>query len=123
MLLETLKQFKPYSISPGYNANQIIFGTYSHNDIIEGTTYIADKDYQKAMEGIVHCHIDRDKIYVLSNQNSLLFAYEKRRIVFVKGLNGYLSFLRPHQQVIRPVLNRQYVFLSQNSSKTEDQHI
>ena len=76
MLLETLKQFKPYSISPGYNANQIIFGTYSHNDIIEGTTYIADKDYQKAMEGIVHCHIDRDKIYVLSNQNSLLFAYE-----------------------------------------------
>ena len=34
MILDTLKQFKPYSISPGYHSDMILYGTESTDELI-----------------------------------------------------------------------------------------
>ena len=50
MLLNELKNYRPYSISPGYNARQITYGLNPlNNEIIKGTTYNAKKENSKAI--------------------------------------------------------------------------
>lgn len=78
MLLNELKQYRPYSVSPGYNANQIVYGfSPLDNEIIEGTTYNAKKENSKAMHGLVSSHIETHKIYMYKQQDAILFAFEK----------------------------------------------
>lgn len=78
MLLNELKNYKPYSVSPGYNANQIVYGVSPlDNEVIEGTTYNAKKENSKAMQGLVSSHIKTDKIYMYKQQDAILFAFEK----------------------------------------------
>jgi len=79
MILEQLKQYKPYSISPGYNAQHLIYGQQHDNEILTGTTYTPTYHQRKAMEGLVHTQIN-DDIYFLNNQNSILFTYESHHI-------------------------------------------
>lgn len=82
MILNQLKEFRPYSISPGYNTNQIIYGTnIPDNEIIIGTTYTAYPNHKKAIEGLVHSHIDKDKVFYLSNDHSILFMIESNQKV------------------------------------------
>lgn len=77
MLLNELKNYRPYSISPGYNARQITYGLNPlNNEIIKGTTYNAKKENSKAIEGIVNNDINKQNIFVYNNKNSLLFVIE-----------------------------------------------
>ena len=77
MLLNELKNYRPYSISPGYNARQITYGFNPlNNEIIKGTTYNAKKENSKAIEGIVNNDINKQNIFVYNNKNSLLFVIE-----------------------------------------------
>ena len=77
MLLNELKNYRPYSISPGYNARQITYGLNPlNNEIIKGTTYNAKKEKSKAIEGIVNNDINKQNIFVYNNKNSLLFVIE-----------------------------------------------
>ena len=73
MILDQLKQYKPYSISPGYNAAQVLYGKYDLDSLIENTTYPVSKTLTKAIEGLVHSKIDTDKIYLYQHEQSLLF--------------------------------------------------
>lgn len=77
MLLNELKQYKPYSISPGYNATQIIYGfSPLDNEIIKGTTYNAKKENSKAMQGLVSTQQNIHKIYMYKHFDSILFSFE-----------------------------------------------
>lgn len=77
MLLNELKQYKPYSISPGYNAKQITYGLNPiDNEIIKGTTYNAKKENSKAIEGLVSNDINKQKIFFYNHKSSLLFVLE-----------------------------------------------
>lgn len=77
MLLNELKNYKPYSISPGYNAKQITYGLNPlDNVIIEGTSYNAKKENSKAIEGIVNNDINKQNIFIYNNKSSLLFVIE-----------------------------------------------
>lgn len=76
MILNELKQFQPYSISPGYMAHTILYGDNDHDEIIPGTTYPADSQLTKAIKGIVHSDIDNDNVYVFIHEHSLLFTLE-----------------------------------------------
>lgn len=76
MILDELKQYKPYSISPGYNAQNIIYGVFK-DQMIEGTSYFEQTDNHKAMKGLVHSHIDLDFIYYYTNENSILWTIER----------------------------------------------
>lgn len=79
MLLQELKNFRPYSISPGYNARQITYGFNPlDNEIIPGTTYNAKKENSKAIQGIVNSHIGYQKVYLYHHKNSLLFVLENK---------------------------------------------
>ena len=71
MLLNELKQYKPYSLSPGYNAQQIVYGfSPTDGDIIKGTTYVAKKENSKAMTGLVSCHQKQYQITMTKYQNT-----------------------------------------------------
>lgn len=74
MILEELKSYKPYSISPGYNLQNIIYGKHNDNEIIDGTTYPVDDQTYKAIEGIVHSHIEEDTVSILDYKNSFLLC-------------------------------------------------
>ena len=80
MILEQLKQYKPYSISPGYNTKHVIYDD-TQNEIIKGTTYPSNQ-YHKAIEGIVHSHIEHDAIFFYDNQHSLLTHYNQSYIEY-----------------------------------------
>ena len=80
MILEQLKQYKPYSISPGYNTKHVIYDD-TQNEIIKGTTYPSNQ-YHKAIEGIVHSHIEHDAIFFYDNQRSLLTHYNQSYIEY-----------------------------------------
>lgn len=73
MLLNELKQYKPYSLAPGYQAEHILYGENTEQQLIEGTSYFATNN-QKALKGIVHSDIDKDEVYVLLHTQSLLFS-------------------------------------------------
>lgn len=94
MLLDQLKQYKPYSISPGYNAQQIIFGNSQH-DIIEGTTYPSQDHNYKAIEGIVQSDIHKDIINCYEYNHSLLFVIKRNDIV-----ENYLEYDQDNQRLI-----------------------
>lgn len=81
MILDQLKQYKPYSISPGYNAAQVLYGKYDLDSLIENTTYPVSKTLTKAIEGLVHSKIDTDKIYLYQHEQSLLFQMISRNQV------------------------------------------
>lgn len=86
MLLNELKQYKPYSISPGYNAQKILYGASPlDKEIIPGTTYEADKDNSYAVYGLVSCTLDHHQIMIYKQQESILFALVKN--------NKILSYL------------------------------
>lgn len=73
MLLNELKQYKPYSLAPGYQAEHILYGENTEQQLIEGTSYFATNN-QKVLKGIVHSDIDKDEVYVLLHTQSLLFS-------------------------------------------------
>lgn len=73
MLLNELKQYKPYSLAPGYQAEYILYGENTEQQLIEGTSYFATNN-QKVLKGIVHSDIDKDEVYVLLHTQSLLFS-------------------------------------------------
>lgn len=78
MLLNELKQYKPYSISPGYNAQKIIYGTVPlDSQIIPGTTYEADKTNSHAVYGLVSCTLENHQIKIYKQSETILFALVK----------------------------------------------
>ena len=78
MLLNELKQYKPYSISPGYNAQKIIYGAAPlDSQIIPGTTYEADKTNSHAVYGLVSCTLENHQIKIYKQSETILFALVK----------------------------------------------
>ena len=78
MLLNELKQYKPYSISPGYNAQKIIYGAVPlDSQIIPGTTYEADKTNSHAVYGLVSCTLENHQIKIYKQSETILFALVK----------------------------------------------
>lgn len=96
MLLNELKQYKPYSLSPGYNAQQIVYGfSPTDGDIIKGTTYVAKKENSKAMTGLVSCHQKQYQITMTKYQNTILFA-----ISFQQKTEFYLEYHLPDDEML-----------------------
>lgn len=96
MILDELKQYKPYSICPGYNANKIIYGQPSKDEIISGTTYPTIHNITKAIEGLVHSHIEQDEIYAYTDENTILF-----QMISNKQVRCYLEYdLYNHRFII-----------------------
>lgn len=88
MLLNELKQYKPYSLSPGYNAKQIVYGfSPADGDIIKGTTYVAKEENSKAMTGLVSCHQKQYQVTMTKYQDTILFA-----IAFQQKITYYLEY-------------------------------
>lgn len=106
MLLDQLKQYKPYSISPGYSAHQIIYGNHEDEDIIEGTTYVSDSTYYHAIKGITHIHIKKDQVYLLEQPNSLLFKieHENKTICYIEYDLSNDRFMIANIEVYSPLL-------------------
>lgn len=73
MILDELKQYKPYSISPGYLSDQILYGQLEAIELIAQTTYPYQHETAKAIQGIVHSHIDNSDVYLFTHEHSLLF--------------------------------------------------
>lgn len=73
MLLNELKQYKPYSLAPGYQADRVLYGEDTQEQLIEGTSYFASEN-KKALLGIVRSDLDQDGVYLLTHTQSLLFS-------------------------------------------------
>ena len=71
MLLDQLKSFKPYSISPGYSTDLIL--NSKKDGIIENTTYNPPQNIRKALEGLI-MHDSKSKVFRLEYEQSLLFT-------------------------------------------------
>lgn len=96
MLLNELKQYKPYSISPGYNAQQIIYGSSPLNhEIIPGTTYEADKTTSKAMYGLTSCTLNSHHISLYQQSEAILFALVKN-----EKIKSYLEYNLTDDQIL-----------------------
>ena len=87
MILDTLKQFKPYSISPGYHSDMILYGSESTDELIPHTTYPYQHDTAKAIQGIVHSHYQHDFVFVFIHEHSLLF-----QITHQNKIEAYLEY-------------------------------
>lgn len=98
-MLDQLKQYKPYSISPGYHAQQIIYGELS-DEIIQGTTYLACENNHKAIEGIVHSDIDKDNMKYYMKNDCFLFSCERNQI-----RESYLEYDKDNQRLIIASIN------------------
>lgn len=81
MILEELKELKPYSISPGYHLQTIIYGKHNNKEIIDGTSYPVEDATYKAIEGIVHSHIEEDTISILEEKYSFLMRLHSKNEV------------------------------------------
>lgn len=104
MILDELKQYKPYSISPGYNANSIIYGYQTVDSIIPGTTYPIVDHMTKAIEGIVWSDIDEDEVYLYQSSRSLLFQY------IHKNTSCYLEYDTLDHRFIIACIEPQYIY-------------
>lgn len=96
MILEQLQQYKPYSISPGYNTSQIIYGVPDEqNDMIPGTTYPSSHKHHKAIEGIVMTDINEEQIDYLHDHHSILLTLQHQQ-----KTKGYLEYDIHNQRFI-----------------------
>ena len=73
MILDELKHYKPYSISPGYHSEHILYGEKLTLDYINGTTYPYEYETAKAIMGLVHSQYNNDYVYLFIHEQSLLF--------------------------------------------------
>lgn len=94
MILDELKHYKPYSISPGYLAQKILYGT-NHADIIAQTTYPSLDESHLAIEGIVHSHIHHDFVYAMTYEQSLFFTIKHNH-----KKEAYLEYSLNEQRMI-----------------------
>lgn len=102
MILDTLKQFKPYSISPGYHSDMILYGTESTDELIPHTTYPYQHDTAKAIQGIVHSHYQHDFVFVFIHEHSLLF-----QITHQNKIEAYLEYSFHERRFIMAIINEE----------------
>ena len=102
MILDTLKQFKPYSISPGYHSDMILYGTESTDELIPHTTYPYQHDTAKAIQGIVHSHYQHDFVFVFIHEHSLLF-----QITHQNKIEAYLEYSFHEHRFIMATINEE----------------
>ena len=102
MILDTLKQFKPYSISPGYHSDMILYGTESTDELIPHTTYPYQHDIAKAIQGIVHSHYQHDFVFVFIHEHSLLF-----QITHQNKIEAYLEYSFHEHRFIMATINEE----------------
>lgn len=102
MILDTLKQFKPYSISPGYHSDMILYGTESTDELIPHTTYPYQHDTAKAIQGIVHSHYQHDFVFVFIHEHSLLF-----QIIHQNKIEAYLEYSFHEHRFIMATINEE----------------
>ncbi len=102
MILDTLKQFKPYSISPGYHSDMILYGTESTDELIPHTTYPYQHDTAKAIQGIVHSHYQHDFVFVFIHEHSLLF-----QIAHQNKIEAYLEYSFHDHRFIMATINEE----------------
>ena len=102
MILDTLKQFKPYSISPGYHSDMILYGTESTDELIPHTTYPYQHDIAKAIQGIVHSHYQHDFVFVFIHEHSLLF-----QITHQNKIEAYLEYSFHEHRFIIATINEE----------------
>lgn len=102
MILDTLKQFKPYSISPGYHSDMILYGTESTDELIPHTTYPYQQDTAKAIQGIVHSHYQHDFVFVFIHEHSLLF-----QITHQNKIEAYLEYSFHEHRFIMATINEE----------------
>ena len=102
MILDTLKQFKPYSISPGYHSDMILYGTESTDELIPHTTYPYQHDTAKAIQAIVHSHYQHDFVFVFIHEHSLLF-----QITHQNKIEAYLEYSFHEHRFIMATINEE----------------
>lgn len=100
MILDELKQYKPYSISPGYLGDQILYGQPESIELIPQTTYPYQYETAKAVQGIVHSHIDNSDVYLFTHEHSLLF-----QMIQNNQKESYLEYSLHDQRFIIACIN------------------
>lgn len=95
MILDELKQYKPYSISPGYHSEHILYGEKLTLDYIDGTTYTYEYKNAKAIMGLVHSQYNNDQVYLFTHEHSLLF-----QIIHNNQKEAYLEYSLQDQRFI-----------------------
>ena len=95
MILDELKHYKPYSISPGYHSEHILYGEKLTLDYISETTYPYEYETAKAIMGLVHSQYNNDYVYLFIHEQSLLF-----QIVHNNQKEAYLEYSLQDQRFI-----------------------
>lgn len=95
MILDELKQYRPYSISPGYHSDQILYGQKESLELIEGTTYPYEYKTAKAIQSIVHSVDNEDDVYLFIHEQSLLF-----QMIHANQKEAYLEYSLHDQRFI-----------------------